>query len=101
MPQISSTQIPTNTNFDNPILQTLIASIFHNQLVNNNQKCNKGTQTIERILTPSPNILRLSNNISAGVQQKQQLINNTFLTSSFKFQGLEKTSSVYFTRGIR
>ena len=99
--QTSPSQIHSNNGFENPILQTLLASILHNQFINNNRKCNKGTQTIERILTPSPNIFRATNNISNGIQQQQQLINNTFLTSNFKFQGLAKTSSVYFTRGIR
>merc|ERR1711944_372 len=35
--------------------------------MNKNRKCNKGTQTIERILTPSPNLIRATNNISPVV----------------------------------
>ena len=93
-------QISTSTAFENPLLQTFMASILHNQLLSN-RKCDKGTQTIERIVTPSPNLIRTANNISAGFQQQQQLINNTFFTSNYKFHGLAKTSSVYFTRGIR
>ena len=99
--QVLTSQTQNHPSLNNPILQTLLASILHNQFMNNNRKCNKGTQTIERILTPSPNLIRATNNISTGIQQQQQLINNTFLTSNFKFQGLAKTSSVYFTRGIR
>ena len=94
-----------NTSFENPLLQTFLASILHNQLINNsnNRKINKGTQTIERIITPSPHLIRAAttNNISSAGFQQQQLINNTFLTSNYKFHGLAKTSSVYFTRGIR
>jgi hypothetical protein len=94
-----------NTGFENPLLQTFLASILNNQLINNNgnRRNDKGTQTIERILTPSPHLIRAAavNSVSAPGFQQQQLINNTFLTSNYKFHGLAKTSSVYFTRGIR
>ena len=90
---------PINPLFENPLLQSFLASISHNQMVSK-RKCAKGTQTTERILMPNSNFIKPGNNICAGFQQ-QQLINNTFLTSSYKFQGLAKTSSVYFTRGIR
>ena len=93
-----------NTAFENPLLQTFLASILQNQLINHgNRKNDKGTQTIERIVTPSPHLIRAAaaNNISSSGFQQQQMINNTFLTSNYKFHGLAKTSSVYFTRGIR
>ena len=104
-------KIPTNENrsFENPLLQTVLASILQNQIITSNQrrKCDKGTQTTERILTtPSlqPNLLRTVQTISARFHQQQQMLinnNKVLLASNHKFQGLAKTSSVYFTRGIR
>ena len=88
--------IATNPVAENSLLQTLLASIINNQIIST-RKVDKGTQT-DRYLS-GKSIPNRMGNIYPGVQQ--QLINNTFLTSNYKFTGLAKTSSVYFTRGVR
>ena len=113
---IQNNNIQTTESFggSNPLLQTFLASILQNQIINNNdnnRRCDKGTQTVDRIpplVSPScHNLIRSLNNLSfTGFQQQQnqqQIISKSNLEtlSSYKFQGLAKTSSVYFTRGIR
>ena len=80
----------------NNILMQLKQLINH-QIINS-RKFDKSTQT-GRYLQSRPIIPNKMGNICPGFQQ--QLINNTFLTSNYKFAGLAKTSSVYFTRGVR
>ena len=113
---IQNNNIQTTEGFggSNPLLQTFLASILQNQIINNNdtnRRCDKGTQTVDRIpplVSPScQNLIRSLNSLSfTGFQQQQnqqQIISKSSLEtlSNYKFQGLAKTSSVYFTRGIR
>ena len=88
---------PGNTMAEPTLLQTLLASVINHQIINS-RKFDKSTQT-GRYLQSRPIIPNKMGNICPGFQQ--QLINNTFLTSNYKFAGLAKTSSVYFTRGVR
>ena len=113
---IQNNNIQTTESFggSNPLLQTFLASILQNQIIINNdnsRRCDKGTQTVDRIpplVSPScQNLIQSLNNLSfTGFQQQQnqqQIISKSNLEtlSNYKFQGLAKTSSVYFTRGIR